>query len=152
MLHTPYINSAVVKPPATTSVTLKVCKLPENAPTIPASTRDAPERAILPARLPSLDQDGEEVFVFDRGTKVVQDQSGKIWTLLAKPNNPEAAEKQAKMVYPVEINDPCRGIPGLSADRPCVEITLDLDGRVFNNSQVSRRVYTVRWIKRRTGS
>ena len=147
--HTMTITGTLVRPyqhrPATISATLKVSMVSENTPTSPASTRDAPGRDILPAGLPMLDQDGEEVFVFDRGTKVVQDQSGKIWTLLPTPRNPEAAEKQAKMVYPVEINDPFRGIPGQSSDRPYTEMMVDLDGRAWWRYEGDRTTLT--WIE-----
>ena len=136
------------KKPAEISATLMVCLLPgsdKTAASAPVTTRDPTGRAAPPAGLPSLDQDGEEVFVFDRGTKVVQDQGGKVWTLMPKPANPEAADKQAKMAYSVEVNDPRKGVPGKSPDTSYLEMMIDLAGRAWWRSEGDQTTLT--WIE-----
>jgi len=111
----------------------------------PAAEGEAPGRACLPAGLPALDRDGEEVFVFDRGTKVVQDHNGKVRTLMPKPTNPDAAEKQAKLAYPVEINDPRKGVTGKGPRTLYREMMMDLAGRAWWRKEGDQTILT--WIE-----
>ncbi len=108
---------------------LTVCLVPTSDR--PGAVCEPTGPADLPRGLPSMDRDGEEVVVFARGTKVVQNQDGKVWTLLAKQAKRRKGDKLTKSACPVAICDPRKGIAGKAPKLSHLEVMIDQAGRAW---------------------